>query len=126
MYVKISLSPIIMVQWKMAVYLKGNDPIGDIYPSLTSIPTISMSKFFDNFETQKTHMALNHCKSKMLHDGSMFPIMLIFPKVILMKKHHLTKVVKQYHLTVAFKGDFLEAGDDATSLPYQKKTWFGR
>ena len=37
-----------------------------------------------------------------------------------MKKHHLTKVVKQYHLTVAFKGDFLEAGDDATSLPYQK------
>ena len=25
----IILSPIIMVQWKMANYLKGNDPIGD-------------------------------------------------------------------------------------------------
>ena len=24
-----TLSPIIMVQWKMAGYLKGNDPIGD-------------------------------------------------------------------------------------------------
>ena len=65
MYVKITLSPIIMVQWKMAVYLKGNDPFGDIYPSVTSMPTISMSKIFDNFETQKTHiMAINHCKNR--------------------------------------------------------------
>ena len=24
-----ALSPVIMVQWKMAGYLKGNDPIGD-------------------------------------------------------------------------------------------------
>ena len=33
-----TLSPIIMVQWKMAGYLKGNDPIGDTGPHFFNEP----------------------------------------------------------------------------------------